>query len=218
MADWLNSQHTQVDLLRHGACEGGEIFRGSTDVALSEEGWNQLRLSTADLNWDQIVCSPLIRCQHFAQELSQKLDIPLHVDARWREFHFGEWEGMLRSDVWAERGEEILQFYSDPSSFTPPGGDSFEDVSKRLADAWKELIDTHQGKRVLVVTHAGIFRTIYSKLQSLPTTAFNSVEIPFACLSRWKVFHNSDESNSPDSASPLTMLSFHNRQVAGPIT
>lgn len=214
MADWLNREYTQVDLLRHGACEGGEIFRGSTDVALSEEGWGQLRRSAADLSWDQIVSSPLIRCRHFAEELSQELDIPLDVDQRWREFHFGEWEGMLRSDVWAERGDDVLSFYSDPSSFTPPGGDSFEGVSQRLAEAWNDLLDIHRGKRVLVVTHAGIFRTIYARLQSLPTTSFNSVEIPFACLSRWKVFHGADEDSSSGNSNPLTMLSFHNRNAS----
>ena len=29
---------TVVDLLRHGECEGGAIFRGSLDVALAEHG------------------------------------------------------------------------------------------------------------------------------------------------------------------------------------
>ena len=34
---------TTVDLLRHGESEGGEIFRGSIDVPLTEMGWQQMQ-------------------------------------------------------------------------------------------------------------------------------------------------------------------------------
>ena len=47
---------TTIDLLRHGQCEGGEIFRGSTDVALSEAGWQQMRHATQEEdNWDRVI-------------------------------------------------------------------------------------------------------------------------------------------------------------------
>ncbi len=217
MPDWSSSPCTSVDFLRHGACEGGEIFRGSTDVALSELGWQQLEAAVEDLHWDCIVSSPLIRCRAFAEHLAKQLRIPLNVDQRWREFHFGDWEGRLRAELWAQRGEELLKFYSDPHSFTPPGGESYIDVYKRIGHAWQDLLCQHQGKRILVVTHAGIFRTIYARLQSLPSTAFNSIEIPFACLSRWKVY--SDPAPAAEQAAsigkrkePLPMLVFHNRQ------
>ena len=44
----MSVQRSRIDLLRHGACEGGEIFRGSTDVALSEEEKAKLLESTRE--------------------------------------------------------------------------------------------------------------------------------------------------------------------------
>lgn len=206
MSDWSEAVYTQVDVLRHGECEGGEIFRGSTDVSLSDEGWQQMAQSIHGLEWDQIVSSPLKRCRQFAEKLSSGKNIPLVIDDRWREFNFGVWEGRLRSEVWDESGDDLAQFFSDPVTFTPEQGDSYRSVTERVDEAWHHLLNSYSGKKVLLVTHGGIFRTLYAQLKSLPTDAFNSLEVPYACLSRWK--HYSDDRQN------RAILSFHNRQFS----
>ncbi len=59
-----------VDLLRHGACAGGEIYRGRSDVALSELGLKQMQAAVLGLHWQSIISSPLQRCDKFAQGLA----------------------------------------------------------------------------------------------------------------------------------------------------
>ena len=51
------AEFTCIDFLRHGECEGGEIFRGSgSDVALTNKGWQQMRDSVQDMAcWDSIL-------------------------------------------------------------------------------------------------------------------------------------------------------------------
>lgn len=77
---------TYIDLLRHGECEGGNIFRGSTNVALTEHGEKRMqnacrylldnsfasdnRVSqtlhaTEKPTWDTVITSPLQRCHNF---------------------------------------------------------------------------------------------------------------------------------------------------------
>ena len=72
------AEFTCIDFLRHGECEGGEIFRGSgSDVALTNKGWQQMRDSVQDMAcWDSIITSPLQRCRRFASEQSGRLAIP----------------------------------------------------------------------------------------------------------------------------------------------
>ena len=41
-----NSRVTTIDFLRHGECEGGNIYRGSTDVVLSRCGYRQMERVT----------------------------------------------------------------------------------------------------------------------------------------------------------------------------
>ena len=208
MSDCSKMSYTQVDILRHGACEGGEIFRGSTDVRLNEEGWRQMGKAVEGLEWDQILCSSLKRCRLFAEHLGREKNIPVTVDERWREFDFGIWEGRLRDEVWQEHGEHLTKFFKDPDSFTPEGGDSYQAVRERVAQAWQTLLASHTSKRVLIVTHGGIVRTLHLLLKSMPSSAFNTLEVPYACISRWKHFNDKDNSGS-------AMLSFHNRhQVA----
>ena len=46
------AEFTCIDFLRHGECEGGEIFRGSgSDVALTDQGWQQMRDCGAGYGW-----------------------------------------------------------------------------------------------------------------------------------------------------------------------
>ena len=207
MKHWKNETPTTIDVLRHGACEGGEIFRGSTDVELSELGWQQMRSAVKDRTWDHIVTSPLKRCCLFAEELADKLGLALTVDNRWREFNFGIWEGRLREEVWAENGEQVRQFFTDPISFTPEDGDSYASVCERVDAAWKEMTDKHAQQKILLVTHGGIFRALHAQLKSMPSSAFNSIEIPYACLSRWKIYG--------DAKNTRPMLSFHNYPYEG---
>lgn len=203
MNNWKEFPHTSVDVLRHGACLGGEIFRGSTDVELSEQGWAQMHEAVRDMNWDQIISSPLKRCRLFAEALAEQSSTPITVDERWREFNFGVWEGQLREKVWAESGDDVVQFFSDPASFTPKNGDSYQAVCERVNLAWEQIIQDHKNKRILLVIHGGIFRTLHAQLKSLPSHAFNSIEVPYACLSRWKQHQDAHRSRP--------MLSFHNR-------
>src|SRR5262245_4016861 len=89
-----------VDLLRHGACQGGYIYRGRTDVELSPEGWRQMEqaLDTSG-GWQRVVTSPLLRCRIFAQHCAEQLRLPLAVIPELQEINFGTWEGQLVNDV-----------------------------------------------------------------------------------------------------------------------
>ena len=68
-------QQAKMILLRHGQCEGGNILRGKTDVALTPLGVATMEASVKKLGGAlqaaplTIYSSPLIRCQQFAQNL-----------------------------------------------------------------------------------------------------------------------------------------------------
>ena len=73
-----NENFTLIDILRHGQCQGGEIYRGSTDVSLTDLGWQQMRNAVASHSgWDAVVSSPLTRCKLFAQEHAAENQIPI---------------------------------------------------------------------------------------------------------------------------------------------
>ena len=87
-----------IDLLRHGDT-GQRSYRGQLDDALSEPGWSQLRAAVEGQAWDAIVASTLQRCAAFARELANARGLPLRLDARLAEYHFGDWQGVPIEDI-----------------------------------------------------------------------------------------------------------------------
>ncbi|WP_298634533.1 histidine phosphatase family protein [uncultured Umboniibacter sp.] len=182
----MSSSTTVVDFLRHGACEGGEIFRGSTDVSLSELGWRQLREKTQENNggWEQVIASPLVRCRRFAEEFAHTHALGFEVDERWREMSFGNWEGKLVKDVWKTDKAAAMAYFSDPVNCNEVGIEPMETLVARTQSAWQNLLDTHQGKRVLVVSHGGLIRVHLATILNLPLASIGQLHLPYAAISR----------------------------------
>lgn len=181
---------TQIDLLRHGACEGGEIYRGSTDVPLTQEGWEQMASSVGDgSDWQAVVTSPLERCQTFAQHCSETFSIPLAVESGFREMHFGEWEGRLLTEVWESDAALVTRFYEDPDSTIPPGGESVADAQTRAVKAWDSILRERSGERVLLVCHGGVIRLLLSHVLQMPRSAISRLHVPYGSLTKLRVYH-----------------------------
>lgn len=158
-----------IDLLRHGETECGGGFRGSLDDVLTPAGWQQMRRSTQDTGpWDVLVTSPLQRCATFARELADERQLPLEVHADLRELHFGEWEGRSAAELMETAPDDLGHFWRDPYRFTPPGGEPLVAFEQRVLGALAELHGRHAGRRLLLITHAGVMRVLLARAQGLP--------------------------------------------------
>lgn len=190
MKDTLKT--TQVDILRHGECQGGHIFRGTTDVQLNPAGREQMRAACEKVNeqWDVVVTSPLKRCFEFSKELSDTRMIPLDVCHNLREMSFGDWEGQEIDHVWQENEELVLSWSEDPSTITPPNGEPLSNVVLRADSVIRYLLEIYNGQKILLVTHGGIIRVMLAHVLNMPTSKVNQFDVPFACLSRFAVYQS----------------------------
>lgn len=167
-----------IDLLRHGETERGGGFRGSLDDALTPTGWQQMRQAVTDnFEWDLIVTSPLQRCAIFAAELAQLREVALDIQPDLRELHFGEWEGRHPRDLMINQADLLARFWDDPYAFTPPGGEPVAAFRQRVLDAMARLQNTHAGRRVLIISHAGVMRLLLARARLLPDRDLLQVEV-----------------------------------------
>ena len=171
------------------------MYRGNqVDHPLSETGWQQMQAAISKqhmgispddkFRWDLIVSSPMLRCIEFAKVLSKQLAIPLLTNNALTEISFGEWEGKTPAEI--EATDPILyhKFYQNPVKNRPPGAESLEDFSTRIIDALSLLLKEHPGKKILLVTHAGIMRTILIHVLSAPLIKRQSIRFPYAGMLR----------------------------------
>lgn len=101
--------------------------------------------------FDRIISSDLLRAATTADIIAP--DRRVERDARWREFAFGEWEGLTWEQIvqrWPQAGEKA----SAAARYAPPGGETFDAVRARVGAALREIRQGEQ-QHVVVVTHAG---------------------------------------------------------------
>nr|WP_243889541.1 histidine phosphatase family protein [Shewanella algae] len=149
--------------MRHGECEGGEIIRGRSDVALSDEGkaqmWRSWRTISSELEQLPsqperlaLLSSPAQRCQAFAAEL--KADMPDYFPAPLQqhdwlwELDFGDWDGMKVASVYQQHSEAAKAFWRDPVTNTPPGGESLPAFRRRVLDGWQTMVQRWLAREV----------------------------------------------------------------------
>lgn len=195
---------TVIDLLRHGACEGGDIYRGSIDVALSSAGWAQMRAQVAEpAGWTQVFSSPMQRCVTLAQEVAEQNKLPLTALPELAEIHFGDWEGRVVAEVWREENSHVRRFFADPVNCSPPNGEALSDFAQRVARGWQQLVAQSKGEHVLMVAHGGTIRVILARILGMPLNKIANLEVPYASASRVVIHHAEGE---PD----FVTLQFHN--------
>ncbi|PPV07342.1 hypothetical protein XBLMG947_1353 [Xanthomonas bromi] len=171
----------QITLLRHGDT-GQRSYRGQLDDPLTELGRQQLRTATAGGVWDAVVASTLQRCAAFASELAQARTIPLQLDPRLREYHFGRWQGVPVADIDRDEGEALGRFWADPVRHPPPQAEPFVEFCTRLSAALDAIVVRYPAQRVLVVTHGGVIRALRCMVDARSFGSMTELAVPHASL------------------------------------
>ncbi len=179
---------TRLYLIRHGATllTAEDRFSGGTEVDLSDEGRWQAALLAKRLADDHIVaiyCSPMRRTVETASIVGRPYPlVPIPRDGL-REIHHGRWETMRRSDVEQQYPEEYRAWQEDPFTFAPQGGESGVMVMARALPVIREIVLSHAGQSVAVVSHKATIRLVLSSLLGIDARGYRDrLDQSPACL------------------------------------
>lgn len=197
MSDNINkSSVTVVDLLRHGEYEGDtDVFRGSgcnsDDDFLSDYGWQQMvKAIEGQDNWDYIVSSPQQVCREFAELVASEESIDLEVNSALEEIDFGLWEGLTPIEIIQNDANLLNSWWQTPTTVTPPEGEEYQQFRARVLIALKELIQNNKESRILLVTHAGVIRTIMTYLLGMNEADLFRINVNYAGFTRLHIHHD----------------------------
>jgi broad specificity phosphatase PhoE len=160
---------TRLFLIRHGATElsAEDRFAGAIDVLLSDAGRNQARLLGHRLAHEEVAAvyaSPFKRTVETARLIAEPAGLDVETVDAVREIAHGRWEGMTRADVEREFDGEYDKWEEDPFTFAPEGGESGLQVTARALPAVLQLVERHEGKRFVIVSHKATIRLVLSSL------------------------------------------------------
>ena len=156
-----------IFFIRHGQTpwNAQKRYQGQTDIPLNAKGRQQargngraLRRRIGALVDPDFIASPLSRARETMELVRQELGLPradYDTDARLIEVSYGDWEGRTYPQLLEEEPENMARRAADNWNFTPPAGESYRQMSRRVEDWYSDV-----RRDCVVVTHGGVMRLL----------------------------------------------------------
>ena len=145
-----------LHLIRHAQTFANEEGRyiGITDIPISEKGREKALRLAQDKGVQIVFVSPLLRARQTAEILFP--DARQIIVDGLREMDFGTFEGKNATEM--RDDADYVKWVDEGALSACPGGEGFNDVSARMADALMSIVKlatTEKLADVFVVTHGG---------------------------------------------------------------
>lgn len=178
----------KIYLVRHGQIdyEKEKRYIGITDLPLSNAGIGQvtrLKEYFSGIEIKKIFTSPLKRCLQTSEILIEGNSISREVIDELKEINMGEWEYKAIDYIRCCFQEQYEKRGANIDTFIPPGGESFEQLQKRVMPAFEYITGNTVGN-ILIVSHAGVNRVILSKLIDFPLKDIFKISQPYGCINQ----------------------------------
>jgi broad specificity phosphatase PhoE len=187
-------------LVRHGetVCNLEDIWHGWDDCELTEKGRAQAAAVGRRLAHEAVAAiysSDVRRALQTARAIAEAHGLEPILDPGLRERKAGEFEGVPVADVlnryptvWEDRA-------ADYWGWSPPGGETFQQVLDRAMDAVERLRRRHGEETVVAVSHMGVVRALISRLAGIPLESTYDTPFPSTGVS---IFTSQDGSFHPE--------------------
>ncbi|GAB7047820.1 histidine phosphatase family protein [Catenuloplanes indicus] len=170
---------TRLIIWRHGNTDWNAEGRvqGQTDVPLNALGRSQAATAApllAGLEPAALYASDLLRARHTADALAALTELPVTEDARLRERHYGQFQGLTNPEI-AERHPEAYARWTGGDPDVGAEVERNDHVGKRVGEALREIAERHPGAVVVVATHGGAARQGFGDMLSWPSAVMAAI-------------------------------------------
>jgi broad specificity phosphatase PhoE len=153
-------------LVRHGenlANITKELSCRKVDYPLTSKGRLQAEQTRAVFNRaniDAIFASPLKRASETAQIIASGTGLQVEIMENFRELNVGDLEDLGNSNrAWEIHFKVIKDWMNGKPDTSFPGGENYFSARQRLRDGVETILNSHDGHRVIIVGHGGLFST-----------------------------------------------------------
>ncbi|WP_262368192.1 bifunctional RNase H/acid phosphatase [Corynebacterium urealyticum] len=189
---WMGkTEPTTLLLLRHGQTELNRDgkYSGRGNPELTDLGKKQIAHAARHISErgdvDVILSSPLGRCQETARAAAEALGMgknAITTDEAIIEMDFGTWEGRRFVEIQEDHPEAHRECFNYATA-APHGGESPEQVYRRVSEFVDRVIAEYPGKTVLVVTHMMPIKSVLRRALGTGGEIYRSLHLDVASLS-----------------------------------
>ena len=160
----MNGKVTRLLLIRHAETDWNRDgrFQGHADVPLNGAGREQARRLARRLAGEVLAAvysSDLLRARQTAEHVAQAAQVPLRMRPALREADLGAWSGLTRDEIVRQFPDEWDGWVSGVDG-ARTAAESYAAVQARAVRAVDEIVASHAGESVAVVSHGGTLKAI----------------------------------------------------------
>ncbi|WP_319481694.1 histidine phosphatase family protein [uncultured Draconibacterium sp.] len=178
---------TEITIIRHGETMWNvqKRIQGQRNSKLSENGITQAELvakALAKREFDVLLSSDLERAVETAKIINKQLVLPHKYNANLRERSFGIFEGKNFAEIEEKYPEEFRRYKERNPEFVVPGGESIQQMYKRVTSEIESIARNFKDQKVLIVSHGLVlemmmYRTFSLKLDEPRAFSINNSSI-----------------------------------------
>ncbi len=178
---------TRLYLIRHGqvVTYADKSYNGHRDVEITAHGIRQMEAVADRLRGEPLAgvyCSDLIRARRGADIIAAFHGLTPHPTPALRELDVKLWEG-LNADGVEERFPGAFDAWREQGAdYRIPGGERVRDLAERVIPVLREIVRSHVGQAVALVSHGGVNRVILADALGIGFDRLYSIEQDYGCM------------------------------------
>lgn len=160
-----------IYVIRHGQTDWNKNKKllSITDIELNDTGVNECKEAekvVKNLNYDIVFCSPLTRTKQTANIVNSK-NLPIIYDDRLIERNSGDLEGINVDEEWFN----YKDFWTLGKAQIK-NEETIQECKERVYSFLEEIKEKYKNKNILIVTHNGVCRLIYTYFNGFPKRGY----------------------------------------------
>lgn len=175
-------------LVRHGQSTWNleNRFTGETDIPLTALGREEARaagVKLRDIPFSHAFTSVLQRAidtLSIILETAHQQQLPVTRNLALNERNYGQLQGLNKTEVTKQYGQEQVSIWRRSYSIRPPGGESLADTAARVIPYYQAAIAPllEKQENILVVAHGNSLRSLVMYLEGISEQDIANVDLP----------------------------------------
>lgn len=187
----------KIILVRHGSTiysEQERLYDGEEYPPLNQQGRMEMELLSKWLydrtpHVDAIYTSSSLRSIQSARYLSKEYDIDYIIGEGLYERKAGLWAGLTFEQIEKKYPDMLKQYHENPYNYWPEGGETTQEVRKRVEQSINALIKENEYKTIILITHKSVIQSAIASILNVSENSQGKILIPTGSASQLNYYN-----------------------------